>query len=1058
VLSNAERKEKKGTIMHAIIILLFFIFLPAKGLAEPSVLPTDSGVTKDTLIAVIPADLPPTYFRDPTTGKAAGFAIDAMDEVGRRAGMRVEYVFGKPWDEMIEMVRTGKADVIPHLTISPERQEQLDFTDPIEVVPVGLIVTANSRITGFSPGLRVGALKGSIPENYMRNKNPTVEVVPYEDMTKVLFSLLAGQIDAAFVLNPNLMKLAYEAGVEEKIKEISPPIFEAKRGIALRKDDPALRDRLNKRVKEFVGTPEYARLFTKWYGHPQPYWTAARTALIMGGGFLLVMMTLLYWRYYSIARLNKKVSETADELQATFNAVNDALVIHDLNTGSILDVNSRMCEMFGYEHDEALQLTVEDLSSGKPPYTQDDAVAWIKKTAQGEPQLFEWHARRKDGSLFWVEINMRMATIGGKGRAIVAVRDITERKQAEEALRASEGKFRALFESAKDGIWLLSSNLDVVALNTSFAMMHGWTVEEMLKMNLYNLDTPESAALAPARLQRMFAGEPMSFEIEHYCKNGQRIPLDVSANMVLIGDEKYILAFHRDITERKKSEEFIKNILESIDEGFVIVDRDFRILSANKAYAKMIAMPVEKIIGMHCYEVSHHISVPCSTVGQPCAVQKVFETRKTHTCVHVHQDEKAGAVHIETKAYPFSKDGSGEVVTAIETLVDITERQKLGDQLRQSQKMESIGTLAGGVAHDFNNILTAIIGYGNIALMKMAKDDPQRLNIEYMLDATDRAAHLTKDLLLFSRKQISERKPVDLNNIIRRVEKFLVRIIGEDVDCRTTLSSKAMPVLGDSHQLEQVLMNLATNARDAMPGGGIFTVTTEKVRLDEEYIAVHGFGKSGNYVLATISDTGKGMDEDTRRRIFEPFFTTKEVGKGTGLGLAVVYGIIKQHEGLINVYSEPGRGTTFKIYLPLIAAGVDEEKKMVEERPLGGTETILLAEDDETVRNLARLVLEGSGYNVIVANDGKDAVDKYKENRDNIRLLLFDIIMPRKTGKEAYDEIKSIKTDIKIIFLSGYAPDIIRQKALLDDNVMVTYKPISPNDLLKQVRGILDKA
>lgn len=230
------------------------------------------------------------------------------------------------------------------------------------------------------------------------------------------------------------------------------------------------------------------------------------------------------------------------------------------------------------------------------------------------------------------------------------------------------------------------------------------------------------------------------------------------------------------------------------------------------------------------------------------------------------------------------------------------------------------------------------------------------------------------------------------------------------------------------------------------------------MRLDEEYIAVHGFGKSGNYVLATISDTGKGMDEDTRRRIFEPFFTTKEVGKGTGLGLAVVYGIIKQHEGLINVYSEPGRGTTFKIYLPLIAAGVDEEKKMVEERPLGGTETILLAEDDETVRNLARLVLEGSGYNVIVANDGQDAVDKYKENRDNIRLLLFDIIMPRKTGKEAYDEIKSIKTDIKIIFLSGYAPDIIRQKALLDDNVMVTYKPISPNDLLKQVRGILDKA
>ncbi len=697
--------------------------------------PTVAGVSKDTLIAVVPTDLPPTYFKDPATGKAAGFAIDVMNEIALRAGMRVEYVFGKPWDEMIERVRTGKADVIPHLTISPERQELLDFTDPIEVMPVGLIVTANSRVTGFSPGLRVGTLKGAIPETYMRKNTPAVEVVLYEDMTKVLFSLLAGQIDAAFVLNPNLLKLAYDAGVEDRIKVLSPPIFESRRGIALRKDDPALRDLLSKSAREFVGTPGYAKLFTKWYGHPQPYWTTARTALIMGGGLLFVMMILLYWRYYSIARLNKKVSAAADELHATFNAVNDALFIHDLNTGAILDVNSRMCEMYGYEHDEALQLRIVDISSGKPPYTQDDAIAWIKKAAQGGPQLFEWHARRKDGSLFWVEVNMRMAVIGGEGRVIVAVRDITDRKRAEQALRESEGKFRALFESAKDGIMLLSSNGNVTALNTSFARMHGWTVEEMLKMNLKDLDTPESAALAPARMQRVFDGEPMSFEIEQYCKNGQTIPLDVSANMVLIGDEKYILSFHRDITEPKKSEELIRSILESVDEGFVIIDRDFRILSANKAYANMVKRPIEDVIGRHCYEVSHHTSAPCSLPEHACAVKQVFEIGKPSACIHVHRNEKGEPAYIETKAYPLAKDGTGAVLTAIETLTDITEKHKLEDQLRQAQKMESIGTLAGGIAHDFNNILTAIVGYGNIALMKMAKDDPQRLNIEHMLEA-----------------------------------------------------------------------------------------------------------------------------------------------------------------------------------------------------------------------------------------------------------------------------------------------------------------------------------
>ena len=332
--------------------------------------------------------------------------------------------------------------------------------------------------------------------------------------------------------------------------------------------------------------------------------------------------------------------------------------------------------------------------------------------------------------------------------------------------------------------------------------------------------------------------------------------------------------------------------------------------------------------------------------------------------------------------------------------------------------MESIGTLAGGIAHDFNNILTAIIGYGNIALMKMAKDDPQRLNIEHMLDAADRAAHLTKDLLLFSRRQISERKPIDLNDVVRKVETFLKRVIGEDIECKTKQFAGTLPILGDTHQLEQVLMNFATNARDAMPKGGIFSVSTEQMKFDNEFASIDGYIKSGNYALITISDTGNGMDEVTREHIFEPFFTTKEVGKGTGLGLAVVYGIIKQHEGAINVYSEQGRGTIFQIYLPLIAGLENETKSSVAERPTGGTETILLAEDDENVRNLTRAVLEDFGYHVIIAKDGQDAVNKYIESKDRIRLLLFDIIMPKKTGKEAYDAIRTVTPGVKALFLA----------------------------------------
>jgi signal transduction histidine kinase len=377
--------------------------------------------------------------------------------------------------------------------------------------------------------------------------------------------------------------------------------------------------------------------------------------------------------------------------------------------------------------------------------------------------------------------------------------------------------------------------------------------------------------------------------------------------------------------------------------------------------------------------------------------------------------------------------------------------------LRQAQKMESIGTIAGGVAHDFNNILSAITGYGDLTLMKMAKDDPLRLYVENMLEAADRAAHLTKDLLLFGRKQIGDRKPVDLNEVIRKVETFLKRVIGEDIECKTRLSDRPLMVCADAHQIEQVLMNFATNARDAIPAGGTFTITSDTIRLDDEFIEIHGYGRPGAYALVTVSDSGMGMDEETRQRIFEPFFTTKEVGKGTGLGLAVVYGIIKQHEGYVNVYSEPGNGTTFKIYLPEIVSATSGSEQAAEEGPPPrGTETLLVAEDDKSVRDLVKKVLEQFGYTVIAAADGEDAISKFLENRDKIELLLFDLVMPKKTGKEAYDEIRKIKPDVKIIFSSGYAPDIIRLRARIDDWVTVAFKPLSPRDLLNKVRNVLD--
>ncbi len=384
------------------------------------------------------------------------------------------------------------------------------------------------------------------------------------------------------------------------------------------------------------------------------------------------------------------------------------------------------------------------------------------------------------------------------------------------------------------------------------------------------------------------------------------------------------------------------------------------------------------------------------------------------------------------------------------------EKKSLHAQLLHSQKMEAVGTLAGGIAHDFNNILTAIIGYGNIMRMKLKDTDPHREYLDHILAAAERAAGLTHSLLAFSRKQIINPQPVALNEIIIRVQKLLARLIGEDIELRIDLCNPNPTILADSGQLEQVLMNLATNARDAMPSGGYFTLTTGLENIDEQYISLHGYGEAGEYAVVSVSDTGMGMDEQTRARIFEPFFTTKETGKGTGLGLSIVYGIVKAQKGYINCYSEPGKGTTFKIYLPLIHGPAGKGDAAEIRHPQGGRETILVAEDSEEVRKLTANILGESGYTVIEALDGDDAVKKFMENRRAVSLLLLDIIMPHKNGKDAFDEIRKIRPDIKAIFTSGYTADIIRQRGFLDEGLTLLTKPLSPRDLLTKIREALD--
>jgi signal transduction histidine kinase len=396
--------------------------------------------------------------------------------------------------------------------------------------------------------------------------------------------------------------------------------------------------------------------------------------------------------------------------------------------------------------------------------------------------------------------------------------------------------------------------------------------------------------------------------------------------------------------------------------------------------------------------------------------------------------------------------------TSVENLnKEIAERKHLEAQLRHSQKMEAVGALAGGVAHDFNNILNVIMGYGGMVLDNLESGSSSREDMNTLLAAAERAADLTRRLLVFSRNQVPDVKPVNINELILNLRKMLIRIISESIEFHLNLADNLLIVQGDAGMLEQVLINLANNAGDAMPEGGRLSIGTCLKEMNDEYIAIHGYGKAGKYALITISDTGPGMNTELQKRIFEPFFTTKGVGGGTGLGLAISYGIIKQHDGYINVFSKSGYGTIFKIFLPLSEGETSLVRKTDTASVMGGNETILVAEDDAEVLKLSRRVLESFGYNVISAQDGEDAITKFMENREHVSLLLLEMIMPKKNGKEVAEAIRKVSPLIKILFASGYTSDIIKTTDLTAVGFDFIRKPYQPRDLVLKIREVLDK-
>ncbi|MFH1135468.1 MAG: PAS domain S-box protein [Pseudomonadota bacterium] len=740
--------------------------------------------------------------------------------------------------------------------------------------------------------------------------------------------------------------------------------------------------------------------------------------------------------------------------------------------GRVLNVNQALCAMLGYSPSELLALAFQGVAL---PDDFNGESAQARRMLAGEIAAFTMEKRylHKSGSLVWALLSVSLSRDqeGAPLNFISQILDITARKQAEEKLRHSQLMLARTERIAHVGSWEWKISSDTVT----------WS-EEMFR--IFQLDLSDQAPrwadhqvlfhpgdqelLGQAVAKALADGTPYELELRAVRGDG-RIRTCIACGFAEIGFGgcvERLFGSLRDITERKSAEEALRageerfrQVYEQMGVGVARVSLDFLIESANEAYCRLLGYGEEELIGKHLREITHPDMLEENLRRQrQLAVGEIEHFRMEKAFIH-----KSGRIIHGLLDANLVRGVDGLPKYFLGSVVDITdvkrvekEQKYLQTQLKQAQKMEAIGTLAGGISHDFNNLLQAINGYTQILLLDANPAGPEYPSLTAIQKAGNRAAGLIRQLLLFSRKADSERRPVELNQEVEQARRLLERTIPRMVDLEVRPGGRLWPILADPVQIEQILLNLGTNAADAMPEGGNLVIETENITLGGDYVNSHLGATPGRYVLMTVTDTGHGMDKETVEKIFEPFFTTKEIGKGTGLGLASVYGIVKNHGGHIMCYSEVGQGTTFKIFLPAAAPADLVETDEVFSKPLrGGAETILLADDEESIRDFASQVLKKFGYTVLGAASGEEALEIYSARSAEIDLVIMDLGMPGMGGHKCLQELIKLDAVVKVVIASGYSSDDQVKKALAAGAAGYVGKPYHIDELLNTTREVL---
>ncbi|OGV81099.1 MAG: hypothetical protein A3K18_09205 [Lentisphaerae bacterium RIFOXYA12_64_32] len=631
------------------------------------------------------------------------------------------------------------------------------------------------------------------------------------------------------------------------------------------------------------------------------------------------------------------------------------------------------------------------------------------------------------------------------------------RGSADDAMRASEVRYRRLFEAAKDGILILDAETGVVVdVNPFLIELLGYSHEAFLGKKVWELGFLKDIVANEANFAELQQKGYIRYEDKALeAADGRRVEVEFVSNVYWVNHHKVIQCNIRDITERKRVDESHARLATAVNqsaETIMVTDPDGIILYVNPAFGKTSGYTCEEAIGQNprFLKSDKQDAEFYRRLWAALTAGQVWSGRMINK-------RKDGRLYEEEASISPVRDVEGKIINYVAVKRDVTQEVLLESQFRQAQKMEAVGRLAGGVAHDFNNLLMGIMGYAELCRGRIEPGHPIRGWLDEITRDAERSAAITRQLLAFASKQTIAPKVIDLNDAVESMLKLLRRLIGEDINLAWLPGANLRPVKLDPSQVDQVLANLCVNARDAIASAGKITVETGNTTLDADYCARHTDVIPGAYVVLAVSDDGCGMDQATLAQVFEPFFTTKGVGKGTGLGLATVYGIVKQNNGFIHVYSEPGQGTTFKIYLPQVAA--EAEAATVTRKaaaPKGRGETILVVEDEKSLRVTCGIFLEALDYKVLLAETPKEALKMVAQHPGDIHLLLTDVVMPGMDGRQLAQRISAVKPGVKVLFMSGYTADVIAERGVLEQSTAFIGKPFNRDDLARKVREVLE--